>query len=111
VTRQVFYINGVPIEAGPRCQPPAPRRLPPPQRPGCMPPCCGALYAGNGGHRNDNSHECDYRTGRVFDHLTGESEDKRFSAVARAMCSEAWWRGIPIIVVPADVAGEIEVRQ
>lgn len=106
--RPALLVNGKPVEPGPRYQPPAPpRRLPPPMRPGCVPSCCGALHAGNGGHRNDHAYECDYRTDRVFDHLAGEPDDKQFSAVARAMCSEAWWRGIPVFVVPGDVAGEI----
>lgn len=72
-----------------------------------MPSCYGALHAGNGGHRNDHSYECDHRPGRIFDHLNGEPEDRRFGAVAHAMRSEAWWRGKPVFMVPGDVAGEV----
>jgi hypothetical protein len=110
MTRQVLYINGVPVEPGSRPPKPEPAPTEPPLRPGCVPSCCGALRAGNGGHRNDHSYECDYRPRRTFDHLIGEPEDRRFSAIAHAMRSEAWWCGLPVFMVPGDVAGEFTAR-
>lgn len=46
---------------------------------------------------------------RVFDHLSGEPEDRPFSRAAHAMRREDWWLRRPVIVVPGDVAGEVVV--
>lgn len=104
MTRDVLYVNGVPMPAGPRYVPP--RLTAPAPRPDCHPPCCGAQDAGNGGHEP----HCMWRPtpARIFDHLSGGPDDARFSRVAHAMRSEPWWRGIPIIVWPHDVSGEID---
>lgn len=44
---------------------------------------------------------------RIFDHLEGTGEDGFFSKVAHEMHREPWWSGVPVIVPPFDVAGEI----
>ncbi len=105
MSRPALYLNGEPVETKPRVAW-APATPQPPVRPGCHPRCCGTIGNGNGGHEPD----CLWRTRRVFDHLGGEPGDARFSKVAHAMRSEAWWRGIPIIVIPGDVVGEIAAR-
>ncbi len=43
---------------------------------------------------------------RIFDHLNGEPEDRRFSRVARAMKASPMWTSVPVRDEPADVNGE-----
>lgn len=108
--RPVLFVNGAPVPAGPRYQPPPP--LGPPQRPGCLPSCCGELGSDNGGHREDRPAHgpgCEYApAGRIFDHLDGtEPETRRFSAVARAMRAQPAWWTVPEDAPLAAVAGEL----
>jgi len=51
---------------------------------------------------------------RIFDHLDGAPEDRRFSVVARAMHTSSWWREVRANPKrqnePAPVSGEIVAR-
>lgn len=116
---QIFDGYGNPAPLPPqikRAPPPPPPKMP--VRPGAHPECCGAIGAGNGGHEphcewrprkpSDHPDLSRHPSARCFDHMSGEPEDKRFSAVAKAMRSEAWWHGRPVYMVPDDAAGEID---
>ena len=47
---------------------------------------------------------------RIFEHLEGTGEDEYFSKIAHEMHAERWWTGVPVVVPPYDVSGEIECR-
>ena len=45
---------------------------------------------------------------RIFEHLDGAPEDRRFSKIAHAMRNSRWWSTVPVYVAPVAVSGEVQ---